>query len=287
MCRVAKKSKWFLGCGLGCVGVLALVAITVIWGISLVRDSRRGYETAEKTRKSLEETYGAPGDFVPAADGTISRERLEIFMTVREATQESRTDIARFFSTIPASANNGRESDSRSFGERVESIFGRMKSAVGMGEDIGRMFEIRNQTLLDRRMGIGEYTYIYVLAYYSWLGHLPGDGPGQNGNASYVVMRSRARLHDDLTKMLSNQLESAAGAGDSEEWNRWRSELAGEIEKMKESEDRMPWTGSVPGKEAASLEPFRDRLENTYSPLTNPFELSLPGRQDLFSFGRD
>lgn len=280
-----KKSGWLLGCGLGCAGLLALVVITIIWGISLVRDSRRGYETAEKTRGNLEAAFGAPGAFVPAADGTISPARMEIFLAVREATQESRTDIARFFSTIPTNRDAARQPEDRSFGQRAESVFGRMNSAVGMGKDIGRMFEIRNQSLLDRGMGTGEYTYIYVLAYNSWLGHPPGDGPARDTNASFVVARFKSRMHRDLTAMLSNQLESAANAGDSEEWNRWRSGLADEIEKMKMSEDRVPWENSLPAETAESLEPFRGRLEQTYNPLTNPFELSLPGRQDLFSFG--
>jgi len=144
----------------------------------------------------------------------------------------------------------------------------------------------RNQALLDRGMGIGEYTYYYVLAYYSWLGHLPGDGPAANTNRSYIIARPQSRMHGDLTKMLSNQLESASDRGDSEEWNRWRLELAGEIEKMENGEDRIPWEDSVPAKTAESLEPFRDRLEQTYTPLTNPFELSLPGREELLGFGR-
>jgi hypothetical protein len=58
--------------------------------------------------------------------------------------------------------------------------------------------------------------------------------------------------------------------------------LAGEIEKMKNNEERVPWEDSVPRKTAESLEPFRDRLEVTYSPVANPFELSLPARRALF-----
>lgn len=140
---MTNKSKWFLGCGLGCAGLLVLVVLTMIWGIFLVGDSRRGYETAEKTLKNLEEAFGAPGDFVPAADGSIPAERLEVFLDVREATQEYRADIAHFFSTIPANRDAARELDSRSFVEKMEGAAERMKATVGMGEDIGHLFEIR------------------------------------------------------------------------------------------------------------------------------------------------
>lgn len=284
---MVKKSKWLLGCGLGCAGLLAVAVIVAVWGISLVRESRRGIETAEATRRNLEEKFGAPGEFVPASDGSIAAERMEIFLAAREATQEYRSNIARFFSDIPMDEGAGREFDSEPLGEKVRSALQRIRSAVRMGEDIGHLAEVRNQTLLDRGMGLGEYTYIYCLAYYSWLGHSPGEGPGRNANGSFVWERSRSRTHRDLIEMLSNQLDSLADAGDAEEQDAWRSDLAGEIEKMKNSDKRVPWPDSVPRKTAESLEPFRDRLEQTYSPITNPFELSMPTRQDLFSFSRE
>jgi hypothetical protein len=279
---MAKRSKWLWGCGLGCAGLLALFVIIVVLGASLVKDSRRGFEAAENTRRNLEERFGAPGDFIPAADGSIPAERLEIFLAVREATQEYRTHIIRFFSSIPMNGNAGQELDARPFGEKIKSIFQTVSSAVGMGEDIAHMLEARNQALLDKGMGLGEYTYIYILAYYSWLGHSPGDGPGRNVNTSSVMVHSQSQRHDDLIRMLSNQLDSAADAGDTEEWDQWRADLSGEIEKMKNNEERVPWEDSVPRKTVESLEPFRDRLEETYSPITNPFELSLPARRNLF-----
>jgi len=284
---MTKTSKWLAGCGLGCAGLLAVIIIVIAWGISLGRDARRGFDTAEATRRVLEEKYGSPGNFVPAADGSIPAERMEIFLQVREATQEYRTDIVQYFSTMPMNRDAGREFDAKPFGEKIRTIFQSVRSAAGMGEDIGHMFEARNQALLDKGMGLGEYTYTYVLVYYSWLGHSPADGPGGNGNTPYVMARSQSRRHRDLIQMLSNQLESTADSGDTEEWDQWRSELAGEIEEMKKDAGRTPWKNSVPRITAESLEPFRNRLEQTYSPLTNPFELSLPARSDLFGFSRE
>jgi hypothetical protein len=284
---MTKKSNWLLGCGLGCAGLLAVIVIIIVWGISLGRDARRGFDTAEATRKILEEKFGAPGDFVPAADGSIPAVRLEIFLAVREATQEYRTDIIHFFSGIPMNEGTGRELDAKPLGEKIGTIFQGMRSVVGMSEDIGHLLEARNQALLDNGMGLGEYTYLYVLAYYSWLGHSPGDGPGKNANTSYVMLRSQSQRHRDLIGILSNQLDSLADSGDTEEWKQWRSDLAVEIEEMKHSEGRVPWKDSVPRKTAESLQPFRDRLEQTYSPITNPFELSLPTRRSLFSFSTD
>ena len=284
---MTKKSNWLLGCGLGCAGLLALIVIIIAWGISLGRNARRGFDTAEATRRILEEKFGAPGDFTPAADGSIPDARLEIFLAVREATQEYRTNIIHFLSGIPMNGDAGRELDAKPLGEKIGTIFQRMRSAVGMGEDIGHLLEARNQALLDKGMGLGEYTYLYVLAYYSWLGHSPGDGPGKNANRSYVMERAQAQRHHDLIGILSNQLDSLSDLGNTEEWNQWRSDLAGEIEEMKNNQGRVPWKDSVPRKTAESLQPFRDRLEQTYSAISNPFELSLPTRRDLFSFSAD
>jgi hypothetical protein len=83
---MTRKSNWLLGCGLGCAGLLIVVAIIIVWGISLGRSARRGFDTAEAMRKVLDEKFGAPGDFVPAADSSIPAARLEIFLAVREAT---------------------------------------------------------------------------------------------------------------------------------------------------------------------------------------------------------
>ena len=36
---------------------------------------------------------------------------------------------------------------------------------------------------------------------------------------------------------------------------------------------RIPWEDGLPEEFAVGLEPYRERLEATYSPATNPFEL--------------
>jgi hypothetical protein len=282
---MAKKSNWLLGCGLGCAGIIAVIVVLAVIGITLLRGTRRGFETAEATRKNLEAKFGAPGDFVPAADGSIPAVRLEIFLAVRDATQPYRSNITRFFLALPMDEDARRELDSEPLREKMGSVFHRMRSAIGMGEDIGHLFKTRNQELFSRGMGLGEYTYIYVLAYYSWLGHSPGDGPGPNANMPYAMTRVESQTHHDLIRMLSNQLASIADAGNAEGRNQWRSDLAAEIEEMKNNEGRVPWDNSVPRKTAESLEPFHDRLESTYNPVTNPFELSLPARGGPFSAG--
>ena len=46
-------------------------------------------------------------------------------------------------------------------------------------------------------------------------------------------------------------------------------------EAMLADSHRLPWQDGLPGVLSASYEPFRDRLEASYSRLTNLFELSF------------
>lgn len=275
---MSKKSNWLLGCGLGCAGLIAVIIIITIWGLSGLKDTRQGFDSAEEIRKNIEEKFGISGDFVPAADGSIPAERLKIFLAVRDATEEYRNNIIRFFESLPQGEADNMEFDSKPLGEKIGSIFQIFKSSIGMGSDIGYLLEARNQALLEKGMGIGEYTYIYVISYYSWLGHSPGDGPRKTRNPASWADRVRSKMHNDLLRMLSSQLDSSANVGNAEELGQWRSDLADEIEKMKRDEGRIPWQDSVPRIIAESLEPFRDRLEQAYSPITNPFELTISRR---------
>ena len=42
-----------------------------------------------------------------------------------------------------------------------------------VGRDFGDYITRRNKVLLANEMGLGEYTWIYVTTYHSWLGHEP------------------------------------------------------------------------------------------------------------------
>ena len=50
-----------------------------------------------------------------------------------------------------------------------------MGDVFGMVGNMGEFTQLRNQALLDQDMGLGEYIWIYVLVYNSWLGHPPNQ----------------------------------------------------------------------------------------------------------------
>ena len=84
--------------------------------------------------------------------------------------------------------------------------------------------QLRNKALLDAEMGLGEYFYIYTLAYHSWLGNSPGDGPEieENGrkerlldgeDGTFSQEKTLRRYNRYMLAILRNQRDIAAREG--------------------------------------------------------------------------
>jgi hypothetical protein len=58
----------------------------------------------------------------------------------------------------------------------------------------------------------------------------------------------------------------------------WRKALQAEIEAMESNRYRLIWQDGLPEVIQKSLEPYRQRLEDSYSPMTNALEISLKRR---------
>jgi hypothetical protein len=97
------------------------------------------------------------------------------------------------------------------------------RRATEIGE--GEFSKARNQAMLDAGMGMGKYSYIYTLAYHSWL-----------------------RIHTDEGPEALELNEGDPG--------------------------RAPWQADLPDATLASLQPYRERLIETYNSLSDSFELA-------------
>lgn len=86
------------------------------------------------------------------------------------------------------------------------------------------------------------------------------------------------RLHRLLLPMLENQLEKLKEMAPSETQSEWQARLEAEIQAMEDDRFRLPWQDGLPDAIETSLAPFRDRLEQSYNPMTNPFELTIEQR---------
>lgn len=260
---------WLWGCGIGC-GALVLLCVAGAVAVGLFfKNTTSGFASAAESRKALESRFGQADEFAPWPDGVIPGQRLEAFLAVREATEPERERIARTFAALPTTPEEAKEIDNLSGWEKFKKSMSIARDAIGLGGSIGRFFEARNQALLSQEMGMGEYTYLYVTTYYGWLKKPPNDGLTSGGRGVKIdTGHFQVRVRDRMLKMLQRQWESAPEGP-------WKDRLAAELEAFRGDPERVPWRDGLPEPLASSLEPYRQRLEQTYNPVTNEFELGL------------
>jgi hypothetical protein len=133
-------------------------------------------------------------------------------------------------------------------------------------------------------MGIGEYVYLYTLAYHSWLGHSPTEGPGTresrdgarvgvfDDDALFGESPVRRRYRRYVLGMVRRQIATAAEAEGNQGW---RERLEGERQRLEVDPGHVLWQEGLPNDLETALEPFRDRLAATWSAGTNRIELPL------------
>ena len=164
--------KWLIGCGIGCGVAILLIIILAVGGYFFVKNKIEFVKDIEETTEILEEKYGSVQDFCPEPGGVIKLDRMKIFLTVRDSLKWIRQEIEQSFHQIR---------DDIQKAEREEKPFWQALKIVRRGfnaiPQLVRFYKIRNEALLETGMGLGEYYYIYVISYYSWLDKSPGDGP--------------------------------------------------------------------------------------------------------------
>jgi hypothetical protein len=290
--------KWLIGCGVGCGGVLLLALLGIFAVVFTVRGTVQEMEGATDTRDQLEQQVGPPNAYTPSPDGSIPADRLEAFLAVREATQDERKAIAESWEGLPMSMEQAREIDNKPVWEQLKMAASMVWGGFGLAGELGGFAGARNEALLEQQMTLGEYSYIYVLAYYSWLDHPVTDGPGKRADPAKegeqdvgdIVGREVARevygkrVRKLLIEILEKQLAAVPQALGGEEAEVWRERLQAEIEALRENRMRTPWQEEMPAAIVASLEPYRERLEQSYEPTTNPFELARQNEQGGFSW---
>lgn len=268
--------KWVVGCGIGC-GLMVIIAggIGTCAYVS-VKKIADGAEGMEEGFETLDAAYGGVGEFVPEADGAIRAERMEVFLDVREDLVAARSELGGMLETLDEDGPG--------------NVLDKIKAGMGFIPGIFRFTNERNQVLIDRGMGLGEYTHIYTVAYYSWLEKPVSDGPGftinddndDGGDVRWRVESTGGRdvyerreedvrryIHDIHVELLANQIAAAEVAGLDEVW---LAELRAESERLADLRRGLLWERELPAQLRDSLEPYRVRLEESYEPIMNAVE---------------
>ncbi|MFC2166547.1 hypothetical protein ACFLQZ_01120 [Acidobacteriota bacterium] len=279
--------KWFIGCGIGCGAIVIILLVLLALGFFFVKDMVYKFEETGELTDSLIDRYGNIEDYTPPPDGRIPFERMEAFLYVRESLTPIREKLDHAISLLDSMRN--RETR-REEPRRPGQVFRALKEGFGLIPGIGDFYKLRSQSLLEVKMGLGEYMYIYILSYYSMLEKLPGDGPGfqliqgdeewnfnkwdRDDNFEERNGAMTEKINQLILQILKNQIprldSPSSGSGEDE----WKGAFLAEIQALEADFYRIPWKDSLPFVIEASFRPFLTRLENTYSPLTNILELA-------------
>ncbi len=281
--------KWLIGCGIGCGVVILIVVILIASGYFFIKNIVDEFKDTEAMTEVLTERFGRISDFCPDAEGTIRPERIEAFLSARDAFAPVRERIAESLETLSQKKDIGDVEVGK-----PKNILTLLRLGFGIIPQTAEFIKIRNEALLEAEMGLGEYYYIYVVAYYSWLGKNPEDGPGfqiigpdEGRDFDYWDQEEAKENHRDrllrrlnrmLLPMLHNQLEKLNAEKGAETSGTWRQKLEREIEALEQDRERLLWQDGLPDIIEASLRPYRDRLEGSYNPMTNPLEMMIEQR---------
>jgi hypothetical protein len=282
--------RWLKGCGCGC-GVLVLVlGLLAGGGFVLIRQIVREVRSAEAVMERVHAEHGRVADFVPEPDGALRPERIEAFLLTRELMAEARTETEGALALL-SSGESGTAQVPGVLGRLLEwgSTAMKVEAGTSLVPEAIAFIGARGEALLEAGMGPGEYLYIYSLAYFSWLGRSPADGPSfpfvgdddqqhQGRPDEFDVREGRreavlTRLNEKLLPVLRRQLAALDESGDLVESDAWRGQLAAEVAAMEQDRFRIPWRDGLPPVIEESLAPYRARLAASYSAMCNPLEV--------------
>jgi hypothetical protein len=276
-----KLPGWLIGT-IVTFGVIVLVVVGLFAGsFFFLRDAIGSFERADSSMDAVAEQLGPIAEFRPDPSGLIPAERLELFLSAREDVSLARDQLEQSLAALS--------------GEDEAGAVRKTVAGIRLLHRTADYITRRNETLLVSSMSFGEYYYLYTLAYYSWLGQSPMDGPSfrlvnEHGYVLDEVLQGtpedevranraelvRTSLNRLLLPSLRNQLADL-GPGD-ERVEAWRQRLQAEIVALESDARRIPWQDGVPEQIASSLRVYRDRIEQGYSPMCNALEVGLARR---------
>lgn len=261
--------KWLVGCGVGC-GALILLGILLSVGGSLYM--MRPFNKAVGAQKALEAEFGDRQAYVPPAEG-ITPDRLEIFLAVRRELMPLCEEFRKIGESFAAMNELDKGGEEPSAGEALKAAGGLTGSIFGMVGNIGRFTELRNQALLEGGMGLGEYIWIYVLAYNSWLGEVPNRdleddaGRGMSAGEQKVVR-----------ELVLNHAKALAEAGREAEAALWTEEAG----RLKRNETGVPFKdGGLPADLLQVFQSYDRELKSLYCEATSSFEMNRISKNGL------
>ena len=226
-------------------------------------------QQSKKLEHSVIDRFGSATRYVPSADGVVQPDRLEGFIRVRQAVQANCKTFQKIMDNVIKLET--LESDPNLPGsQKVSEGFESLKSIFSAAPTFLEFMDVRNSALLAEEMGLGEYIYIYLVAYGELLALEP-QGRYVDQEEAYLSPRARR----EYAQILGNQL-AALQTG---QWDQDASavalsaELQAEMAALEDGSHSSPWPAGPPAKTAESLAPYRDQLSALYCEGTVQVEI--------------
>lgn len=255
------SGQWLKGCAFGCGGLVVLCVLMIV-GMSV--SMRSAFDDAHEDRKTLVDRFGEDDAFVPSVDGSVAASRVEAFLAVRQALAGAHAEIEAVDREMAEleSIEDGEEPPLR---EALPMVFRLTRSMMGLPWIFGEIERTRNRALVENGMGLGEYSYIFVMAYHDQI-----VDPSEEA-VLFSSSAAGARVRAELRGMVERQLLAAEAEVPPDE--SLVTALAAEIEALEADAARILWQDGLPEPIAASFVGYRDRLDAAYSTAAAEFEL--------------
>jgi len=255
-----KATRWLKGCGCTLAVLLVVGTLILIGGSAFMM---KPFREAIEVRESLDQEYGAQSDYTPPTDGIVHPEQMERFLDVRRELMPMCDRFEDVYDSLQAVEQfDGQDDPPR--GEILKAVFETARGAFDLAPALGEFIQARNNALVDHGIGLGEYTYIYSLAYGDRLVSVHEDG-----EVIRMEVNGSRRLLELLEEMLRRQRDAA------ETGSPWAGTLEDELRRLDGTVPDVPWSQGLPTAMEASLTPYRIELEQNYCPHTLNVELTV------------
>jgi hypothetical protein len=222
----------------------------------------------KRIEQTVNDRYGEAPTYTPAPDGSVTPNRIATFLAVREEIGEACSGLHSIHAQMRETDQKERDGDltANDLSRSIGGIFSLPREMLGL-------VRARNEALLNHEMGLGEYIYIYVLAYHE---QLVASLDPDSGDGTELIKR-RTRL--ELAQMLRNQLAafdaSPAAPGGSDAATLIETEIAA----LEDGSHIVPWQDGLPTAISASFSPYTEQLDRLFCEGVVRYELGQKNKR--------
>jgi hypothetical protein len=255
---------------IGAIGCAAAIALVVLALGGIVAVTFRSYERGLAGETELDRTYGRYDSYRIPPDGAVAPDRMRRFIGVRRVLAPRCGEVSDLTDSFRRVQSAAKES-----GPDVMGLFSRIAGALRrmprMGVAFGAYVADRNKALLDHGMGLGEYTWIYVVTYFALLEQPPATLlPSSNRPGLF-----QDRIYPQMARLIEGHIEDTGMTTGP-----WVEELA----RLRKDRERVPFSGNLPPELAASLEPHRLAVAGVACPAAAELDVTITVRRGAIGY---